>query len=117
MAAPEVPIEVDPETGVWTTDGLPMIYLPRHFLVNNHGAVEAALGVEAYSKLLYDAGYDSARAWCEAVPLTVPVGWQSPPAQRGRRKYSFENSELWFYQGCAPSFGDHIGTIRTHFVP
>lgn len=31
MAAPEVPIEVDPVTGVWRTDGLPMVYLPRHF--------------------------------------------------------------------------------------
>ena len=25
MAAPEVPIEVDPQTGIWTTNGLPMI--------------------------------------------------------------------------------------------
>ncbi len=62
MAVPEVPIEVDPETGVWTTDGLPMVYVPRHFLVDNHRAVEAALGVEAYAKLLYDAAYDSAYA-------------------------------------------------------
>ena len=44
MAGPEVPIDVDPETGIWRTDGLPMIYLPRHFLVNNHVAVEEALG-------------------------------------------------------------------------
>jgi predicted hydrocarbon binding protein len=65
MAAPQVPIEVDPETGVWTTDGLPMLYVPRHFLVNNHSAVEAALGAAAYGKLLYDAGYKSAYAWCE----------------------------------------------------
>ena len=43
MGSPEVPIDVDPETGIWRTDGLPMIYLPRHFLVNNHLAVEAAL--------------------------------------------------------------------------
>ncbi len=70
MAAPEVPIEVDPETGVWTTDGLPMVYVPRHFLVDNHRAVEAALGVEAYAKLLYDAGYDSAYAWCETEART-----------------------------------------------
>ena len=70
MAAPEVPIEVDPKTGVWTTDGLPMVYVPRHFLVGNHRAVETALGVEPYAKLLYDAGYDSARAWCEAEART-----------------------------------------------
>ena len=63
--APEVPIRVDPETGIWTTDGLPMIYLPRHFYVNHHNAYEQALGREAHVKLLYDAGYTSAWQWCE----------------------------------------------------
>ena len=41
---PQVPIDVDEKTGVWTTDALPMLYVPRHFLVNNHEAVEQALG-------------------------------------------------------------------------
>ncbi len=36
--APELPIEVDVETGVWTTDALPMLYVPRHFFINNHSA-------------------------------------------------------------------------------
>ncbi len=65
MAAPKVPIEVDPESGVWSTDGLPMLYVPRHFFINNHLAVEDALGREAYARLLYDAGYGSAVTWCE----------------------------------------------------
>ncbi len=65
MAAPEVPILVDAETGVWSTDGMPMLYLPRHFFVNNHLAVEAALGREAYARLLYEAGVTSAHQWCE----------------------------------------------------
>ncbi len=47
--APELPIEVDAETGVWTTDALPMLYVPRHFFINNHVAVEEALGVETYA--------------------------------------------------------------------
>ncbi len=64
MAAPEVPIEVDPETGVWTTDGLPMIYMPRHFLVGNHKAVEAALGAARYADLLHEAGHQAAYTWC-----------------------------------------------------
>lgn len=64
MARPEVPIQVDPETGVWTTDAMPMLYVPRHFLVANHLAVEEALGRKAYTELLYAAGYRSARAWC-----------------------------------------------------
>ena len=70
MAAPKVPIEVDPETGVWTTDGLPMLYVPRHFLINNHLAVEAALGRDAYARLLYQAGYESAYTWCEQEAAT-----------------------------------------------
>ena len=62
---PEVPIEVDDETGVWSTDSLPMLYVPRHFFINNHKAVEEALGVEKYAAILYDAGYRSAWQWCE----------------------------------------------------
>jgi len=26
MAAPEIPIDIDPATGIWSTDGLPMMY-------------------------------------------------------------------------------------------
>ena len=70
MAHPEVPIDVDPNTGIWSTDGLPMIYLPRHFFVNNHLAVEAALGQEAYARQLYGAGYKSAWDWCEKESAT-----------------------------------------------
>ena len=44
--APEMPIEVDDETGVWTTDALPMLYVPRHFFVNNHMGSEEGLGAE-----------------------------------------------------------------------
>ncbi len=47
MAAPQVPIDVDPETGVWSSDDLPMLFVPRHFLINNHRAMEEALGGEA----------------------------------------------------------------------
>ncbi|MGB0958234.1 MAG: DUF5943 domain-containing protein, partial [Litorivicinus sp.] len=50
--APEMPIQVDDETGVWTTDALPMLYVPRHFFVNNHVAVEDALGAEVYAEAL-----------------------------------------------------------------
>jgi hypothetical protein len=63
--APELPIKVDDETGVWTSDALPMLYVPRHFFVNNHVAVEEALGAEAYAEILYKAGYKSAWHWCE----------------------------------------------------
>lgn len=63
--SPEMPIQVNDETGVWTTDALPMLYVPRHFFVNNHMAVENALGAEKYAEILYAAGYKSAYYWCE----------------------------------------------------
>ncbi|MDW6004134.1 DUF5943 domain-containing protein [Vibrio mangrovi] len=63
--APEMPILVDDETGVWTTDALPMLYVPRHFFVNNHMAIEEEMGAERYAEILYKAGYKSAYYWCE----------------------------------------------------
>ncbi|MFM2479774.1 DUF5943 domain-containing protein [Celerinatantimonas sp. YJH-8] len=63
--APELPINVDDETGVWTTDALPMLYVPRHFFVNNHMAIEEEIGAERYAEILYKAGYKSAHYWCE----------------------------------------------------
>ncbi len=63
--APQMPISVDAETGVWTTDALPMLYVPRHFFINNHQAIEDELGAEKYAELLYKAGYKSAWHWCQ----------------------------------------------------
>ncbi len=65
MAKPEVPIEVDEETGRWTVDGLPMILVPQHFFLNNHFAVEEALGQEQLGRVLAPAGCKSAYYWCE----------------------------------------------------
>lgn len=65
MNAPEIPIEVDAETGHWITDGVPMIYTPRAFLVNIQKAVEDAIGVAGYRDRLYAAAYDATRQWCE----------------------------------------------------
>jgi len=74
MTAPEVPIDVDPETGIWRTDGLPMLYLPRHFLVNNHRAVEQALGRDAYAAILRAATEKSAIHWCHSEAKTHGLG-------------------------------------------
>lgn len=67
---PQLPIDVDEETGVWTSDGLPMLYVPRHFFINNHIAIEAALGRDRYAEILYPAGYRSAFFWCEREART-----------------------------------------------
>lgn len=71
---PELPIDVDPEIGVWTTDALLMLYVPRHFFTNNHTAVEEALGREAYADILYEAGYKSAYFWCEKEAQKHGIG-------------------------------------------
>lgn len=70
MSQPAVPIDVDAATGIWRTDGLPMVYLPRHFLVNNHLAVEEALGLEAYRQILRQATDKSAVHWCKSESAT-----------------------------------------------
>jgi hypothetical protein len=101
MGSPEVPIEVDPETGVWRTDGLPMIYLPRHFLVNNHKAVEEALGVEAYRSILRIATDKSAYDWCVAEALTHGLSSEETfrhyfrrLSQRGWGQFSIERLDI-----------------------
>ena len=70
MAGPAVPIEVDPETGIWRTDGLPMIYLPRHFLVNIQKSVEEAIGADRFRGIMYGSADLSARQWCRAEAKT-----------------------------------------------
>ena len=70
MAAPQIPIDVDPETGIWTTDGQPMIYLPRHFFINHHDLIAQALGAQTHARILYEAGYKSAWQWCEREAAT-----------------------------------------------
>jgi len=67
---PQVPIEVSERTGEWSVDGIPMILVPRHFFLNNHLAIEQALGREKYADLLFHAGYKSAYTWCEKEART-----------------------------------------------
>ncbi len=97
---PQLPIEVDEETGVWTTDGLPMLYVPRHFFTNNHIAIEAALGREIYARQLYDAGYKSAYFWCEKEAVTHNMSglavfehYLKRLSQRGWGLFAFASSD------------------------
>jgi len=70
VGVPQVPIAVDDRTGVWSVDGMPMILAPRHFFVNNHLAIETALGAAKYAELLFEAGHRSASVWCEQEART-----------------------------------------------
>ena len=65
MAKPQVDIQVDEATGRWSVDAFPMILVPQHFYLNNHYAIEKALGPAEMEKLLRPAGYKSAYFWCE----------------------------------------------------
>jgi len=100
MVQPAVPIDIDPETGIWRTDGLPMLYLPRHFLVNNHKAVEQALGRDAYSAILREATEKSAIHWCRSEakahgldPEATFRHYFKRLSQRGWGQFSIESLE------------------------
>ena len=97
---PQLPIDVNPDTGVWTTDGLPMIYVPRHFFVNNHVEAEAAIGREVYAQSLYKAGHRSAYFWCEQeaathglAGLAVYEHYLKRLSQRGWGLFSFSSAD------------------------
>ncbi len=97
---PQLPINVDPVTGVWTTDALPMLYMPRHFFTNNHTAIEQALGRTAYAQILYQAGYQSAYHWCakEAslhgmTGMTVFEHYLQRLSQRGWGCFSIQEAD------------------------
>ena len=97
MAKPEVPIDVDETTGIWRVDGMPMILVPRHFFVNNHSAVEDALGEKRYAGQLFAAGHKSAYVWCEKEAKTHGLGgiavfhhYMKRLSQRGWGQFSVE---------------------------
>ena len=97
---PQLPIAVDAQTGVWTTDGLPMIYVPRHFFVNNHVETEAVVGREVYAPALYKAGHRSAYFWCQQESAThglagmaVYEHYLKRLSQRGWGLFSFTETD------------------------
>ena len=98
---PQLPIEVDQHTGVWTTDGLPMLYVPRHFFHNLHLSIETAMGRDAYAAILYPSGHKSAWFWCEQEAKThnlsgvdVFAHYLKRLSQRGWGQFSFVRQEL-----------------------
>jgi hypothetical protein len=98
MAKPALDIQVDEATGEWRVDGMPMILVPRHFLVNNHVAAENAIGQAAYATHLHEAGYKSAWQWCEKEAarhglegLAVFHHYMKRLSQRGWAQFSVES--------------------------
>lgn len=64
MAEPAVRISVDERTGEWTTDGMAMLYVPRHFLMGLIRTVREALGEAAAERRFHDSTADAAFRWC-----------------------------------------------------
>ena len=98
---PQVPIEVDAATGRWSVDGVPMILVPRHFFLNNHLAIEKALGLRKYSELLFKAGHKSAYVWCEMEAKThglkgveVFHHYMKRLSQRGWARFKVESVDV-----------------------
>ena len=52
-----VPVNVDPETGIWSVDGLPMILIPRHYWAQMMQEVEAKLGLEEAGQIYFSGTY------------------------------------------------------------
>ena len=101
MAQPQVPIDVDPATGIWTTDGLPMIYMPRHFFVNYYAAMDEALGRERHHAMLFAASHKSAVQWAQAESkthglrdLAVFRHYLNRLSQRGWAQFTIESVDL-----------------------
>ena len=101
MHRPEVPISIDPDTGIWTTDGLPMIYMPRHFFVNYYAAMDQALGRERHTTLLYGASHKSTVEWAAAESEThglrdiaVFRHYLLRLSQRGWGRFTLEAADL-----------------------
>lgn len=59
-----VHVEIDERTGRWSVDGIPMILVPQHLMVNNLAAAETALGARSAAGLVQEPGYRSAQTWC-----------------------------------------------------
>lgn len=70
MPAPEVLIDVEAETGIWRTDGVPMVYTPRMFLVNMQRMMEEALGQGEYRRAIHASSETSAIQWCRDQAAT-----------------------------------------------
>ena len=101
MTAPQVPINVDPATGIWTTDGLPMIYMPRHFFVNYYTAMDEALGRDKHQAMLFAASHTSAVQWAEAQSKTrglrdvaVFRHYLNRLSQRGWAQFTIDSVDL-----------------------
>jgi hypothetical protein len=101
MRPPQLPLDVDPATGVWRADGRPVILVPRHFLMGTYKAFEEALGTEGYSRVIDQAGRAAARSWCTQQAehyglkgIAVLEHYLARISQRGWGQFSLREHDL-----------------------
>ena len=93
-------VNVDPNTGIWSVDGLPMILIPRHYWAQIMQEVEANLGLEAAAQLYFSGTYKAAYFWCEQEADThglsgvdVFTHYMKRMSQRGHGRITIEQIE------------------------
>lgn len=84
------PLASDPETGQLSSEGQPMIVIPRRFFVYIQMAVEEQLGTAAAEKLYDEPTRKGARVWCEMhekesgqAPMAVVRDYLDRVSRRG----------------------------------
>ncbi|MCA1704134.1 MAG: 4-vinyl reductase [Actinobacteria bacterium] len=114
-----VPVHVDPQTGEWSVDGIPMILVPRHFFVNNQRAVEEFIGHQTTSDLFREPGDRSAREWCAREAMTHDLQgvlifhhYMKRLSQRGWAQFSVEHLDA--AAGYARVRADHSVFVAEH---
>lgn len=60
-----VAVAVDPATGRWSVDGVPMVLVPQHLLTGVLTTAEERAGTAGVVDGVHAAGYLAARQWCE----------------------------------------------------
>ena len=95
-----VPVRVD-DDGRWSVDDIEMVLVPRHLIVNNLGAAETTLGTAGAADLVRDAGYRSARTWCQRQsrfhrldPVEVVRHYLDQLSRRGWGRFHAEELDI-----------------------
>lgn len=111
MADPAVRIDVDPATGAWTTDGMPMLYVPRHFLMGLIRTVRDALGEDAAMRQFHQSSAQAAYRWCAMESAATGLAGLDV-FHHYMRRLSQRGWGLFDGRGIDPRTGTGIVTLR-----
>lgn len=124
-----VPVVVDPDTGIWSVDGLPVVLIPRHYWAQIMQEVEARMGNEDAQKLYYDGTHKAASFWCEKEAVTHGISgvevfshYLKRMSQRGWGQFTVEAIDSAAgtarirvdHSAIALAYGDGVGRNVCH---